>query len=179
MVESEPARFFRPPTSASGAFSGWLGAYLDGPGNDRVDWQEVASLLEDAFRVVAPNALVARLDGHQHRASAPAADRPDRHQFRTELWRHTGETAWHVVTLPADIADEIEDVAVSTRRGFGSVRVTATVGTTTWSTSVFPDSASKSFVLPIKKQVRVGEDLHAGDRVDVTIALIDPTAVPR
>jgi hypothetical protein len=35
MVSAEPGRFFAPPTSSGGVFSGWLGVYLDTP--DKVD----------------------------------------------------------------------------------------------------------------------------------------------
>jgi hypothetical protein len=62
LVDTEPERFFRPPTSARGAFSNWLGIYLDACGNNRVDWVEVAAIVEDAFRTVASKKLVAELD---------------------------------------------------------------------------------------------------------------------
>ena len=48
-------RFFRPPYVGH---RGWVGVRLDG----RVAWDEVAELLEDAYRVVAPVRLTAQLD---------------------------------------------------------------------------------------------------------------------
>jgi hypothetical protein len=48
-------RFFRPPYVGG---RGWIGVRLDGD----VDWVEVAELLEDAYRVIAPKRLVARLE---------------------------------------------------------------------------------------------------------------------
>jgi hypothetical protein len=62
LVASEPTRFFKPPTSARGTFSEWLGVFLDTPGEAAVDWEEVAEILADAFRLVAPAAAVAELD---------------------------------------------------------------------------------------------------------------------
>jgi hypothetical protein len=96
-------------------------------------------------------------------------------RFRAELWIHTGEAAWRFVTLPTEVADEIDDLTAGTRRGFGSVRVNATIGSTTWDTSIFPDSTSESFVLPVKKQVRTSEGLADGDTIDVTLHLADLT----
>ncbi len=61
LVASEPAPFFKPPTSASGTFSDWLGVFLDPSDDAAVDW-EVAETLEDAFRLVAPATAVAELD---------------------------------------------------------------------------------------------------------------------
>jgi hypothetical protein len=47
LVASDPERFFRPPYVGH---RGWLGVYLDVP----VDWDEVAELVADAYRTVAP-----------------------------------------------------------------------------------------------------------------------------
>lgn len=88
--------------------------------------------------------------------------------FSAELWLYQGEGGWHFVTLPPDAADEIDE-AVPERHGFGSVKVSATIGASTWSTSVFPDSKSTSFVLPVKKAVRAANGLEAGDVVDVVL----------
>jgi hypothetical protein len=62
LVSAEPRRFFRTVPSASGVFSDWIGMYLDTVGSNKVDWKEVAAMLEDAFRIVAPKTLVAELD---------------------------------------------------------------------------------------------------------------------
>ena len=77
------------------------------------------------------------------------------YRFQAELWVYPGENPWYFVTLPFDHADEIEELTrtTSTQRGFGSVRVRVTVGSTTWATSVFPDNKAKSYVLPMKKQL--------------------------
>lgn len=48
--------------SAKGTFSGWLGVFLDTSGENAVNWDEVAAILEDAFRMVAPKRLIAELD---------------------------------------------------------------------------------------------------------------------
>lgn len=61
MVAAEPERFFRPPTSARGTFSGWLGVYLDTPA-ENVDWDEITAIFDEAFRHVAPKTLIAQLD---------------------------------------------------------------------------------------------------------------------
>lgn len=60
VVAAEPIRFFHPQPSASGVFSTWLGMYLDTA--DENDWSEIAAVIEDAYRLVAPKHLVAQLD---------------------------------------------------------------------------------------------------------------------
>jgi hypothetical protein len=54
-IATAPDRFFRPPYVGH---RGWLGVYLDVP----VDWDEVAVLVEDAYRMIAPKPLVELLD---------------------------------------------------------------------------------------------------------------------
>ena len=55
MVALDPQRFFVPPYVGH---RGWLGVYLDVP----VDWLEIADIVEDGYRVVAPKRLVAVFD---------------------------------------------------------------------------------------------------------------------
>ena len=78
LVTTESSRFFKLPTSATGVISGWLGAYLELTGQDRVDWSEISALVEDAYRQVAPKSLVAELDWDY-----PVA--PDHHCLRGPL----------------------------------------------------------------------------------------------
>lgn len=94
-------------------------------------------------------------------------------EFAADLWRYSGEAAWFFVTLPHEIADDIDERTGDTRRGFGSVRVEVTVGSTTWNTSIFPDTRSESFVLPVKKAVRLTEGLDEGTAVAVRLTLVD------
>ena len=98
------------------------------------------------------------------------------HRFRAELWLYPGDAAWHFVTLPFEVADEIEEVSRPVQRGFGSVRVRVTVGRTTWSTSLFPDNKAQSYLLPMKKPVRTAEGLRVGDQVDIELELLDVEA---
>jgi hypothetical protein len=62
LVAAEPGRFFKPAPSASGVFRDWLGVFLDTSGQNAVDWYEIAAILEDAYRQVAPKSLIAELD---------------------------------------------------------------------------------------------------------------------
>ncbi len=96
-------------------------------------------------------------------------------RFRAELWRHHGDAAWHFVTLPFAVADDIAELVDGrTARGFGSVRVHVRVGATAWDTSVFPDSKARSYVLPVKKSVRTAERLDDGSAVTVELDLAQP-----
>ena len=95
-------------------------------------------------------------------------------EFSAELfeWDARDDSSWVFVTLPTELAEDIRDMALP-RRGFGSVKVTVRCGTSEWRTSVFPDSRSGSYVLPIKKAVRTRQALDIGDTAAFEID-IDP-----
>jgi hypothetical protein len=92
------------------------------------------------------------------------------YHFSAALWLHDDMPgAWYFITLPLDAADEIR--ATQERRGFGSIRVRATIGESTWDTSVFPDTKTDSFLLPVKAAVRRQQEVDEGDLVTVTLTM--------
>ena len=95
-----------------------------------------------------------------------------RYRFAAQLWEHDGQAAWHFVSLPEKLADEIEESHGHRARGFGSVRVEVTIGDTCWRTSIFPDSKKGTYVLPVKKLVRVAEGLSDGSTARVELVVI-------
>jgi hypothetical protein len=54
LVDEEPDRFFVPPYVG---VRGWIGVRLD----REVDWDEVAGIAADSYRLVAPKTLIAKL----------------------------------------------------------------------------------------------------------------------
>jgi len=93
--------------------------------------------------------------------------------FSGEVFEHSGEGSWHFVRVPADVAAEVRDLLTGPPRGFGSVKVVATIGETTWSTSLFPVKEDRSYVLPVKKQVRTAEGVLADDVVRVELVIVE------
>ena len=72
----------------------------------------------------------------------------------------------------AIVAHEFERrLEMGKRRGFGSVKVTVTLGGSRWQTSLFPNKDG-SWFLPIKKPVRVAETLEDGDEIEVELELL-------
>ena len=103
----------------------------------------------------------------------------ERIETEATLWRWQSATApasWYFLTIEGEAADAIR-VAAMTRqwidgkRGFGSAKVTATIGDTRWSTSVFPQKSTGGWLLPVKASVRRAEHVEEGDTVSVAIIL--------
>lgn len=95
-------------------------------------------------------------------------------EFDAELWEWEASpagTSWVFLAVPEDETEEIR-LRGGAPRGFGSVRVEATIGGTTWRTSVFPDK-QRGYVLPLKKAVRKAEAIDVGDTARVRLRVVD------
>ncbi|WP_250035242.1 DUF1905 domain-containing protein [Paractinoplanes maris] len=94
--------------------------------------------------------------------------------FESELWLWAARKteSWTFVSLPVEASDEIRDRTEGLRRGFGSVRVKASVGASHWRTSIFP-GGDGVYVLPIKRAIRTAQGLEVGDVATVSVELID------
>jgi hypothetical protein len=86
------------------------------------------------------------------------------------LWN--GESAsWHFIDVPPADATEIRIHSLTSRGGFGSVKVEATIGDVVWRTSVFPQK-SGGYLLPVKRAVRSKAGIAAGDEVRIELDLL-------
>lgn len=97
------------------------------------------------------------------------------------LWVWSGGQnggTWHFMTITGDAGEAIAAHEAMRRleygkgRGFGSVKVRASIGGTTWATSVFPSKESGGYLLPVKLAVRRAEDLSEGDVAEVALELL-------
>ena len=93
--------------------------------------------------------------------------------FTARVFATPGAAAWHMVTLPEALSDEIEARYAGPRRGFGAVRVEARIGRTKWGTSIFPSKARGSYVMGIKRAVREAEGIDDGSSVAIALEIPD------
>lgn len=96
-------------------------------------------------------------------------------EFEASVWIWNGGTGtpWYLITLPFDVTDEIDEIITANQGGLGPVRVKATIGHTSFNTSVFPSKEHKSLLLPVKASVRKAEQLAAGTPCVVTLEPLD------
>nr|WP_240511241.1 DUF1905 domain-containing protein [Novosphingobium panipatense] len=98
------------------------------------------------------------------------------------LWRWTGGSGsgtWHFLTIDGAAGDALSGTAIMRKlegsaRGFGSLKVRARIGATSFATSVFPSksgdgSTGQVWLLPVKAAVRRAESLAEGDEVEVSL----------
>lgn len=89
---------------------------------------------------------------------------------------HGEKAAWHFLSIEGEEAAKIKFFTdpVNTgkkRRGWGAVKVKATIGDTTWETSMFPSKDTGGYFLPVKKQVRTAEKLIAENEVIINLKI--------
>lgn len=95
-----------------------------------------------------------------------------RFSFSAALWEWESNASWYFLSVPDEVADDIEERFGQRAGGFGSIRVEVTIASTTWRTSVFPDNKRKTYVLPVKKAVRTAEGLGAGSIAAVELEVV-------
>ena len=91
------------------------------------------------------------------------------YKMKSKVWLYAGPTAWHFITVPKELSEIIKEKHAKKARGFGSLRVRVSVGNTSWDTSIFPDSRSGTYLLPLKAGVRKKEEIFEGDTIALTL----------
>ena len=90
--------------------------------------------------------------------------------FTGTVFQSDGDDAWHWVELDEDVSEAVERFSGGPSGGWASIKVTATVGHTTWNTSLFLSDAD-TYLLPLKATVRRAESIRDGDEVDIRVRL--------
>ena len=92
--------------------------------------------------------------------------------YKSKIWIYPGEAAWYFVSIVGKTAEEIRALQTKLpKRGFGSIRVSVTLGESSWDTSIFRENRSGGYLLPIKKSIRKKEGVWEGDEVELKIAI--------
>ncbi len=78
--------------------------------------------------------------------------------------------SWFFLTIDGDTAQAIRAHAVNAA-AWGSVYVEASIGGTTWRTSLFPSKQAGGWLLPLKAAVRKAETIVEGSIIAVALTL--------
>jgi hypothetical protein len=94
---------------------------------------------------------------------------PPSYTIKNKVWLYSGQGAWHFVSVPPKVSKQIKSMFGYLKAGWGSLPVNLTIGKTTWQTSIFPDSKSATYLIPLKAAVRKKENIALGDTVEILI----------
>ena len=94
------------------------------------------------------------------------------YRFTGEMWLWVPKdgikaSSWHFISVPKYYADVIKKTCV--HLGWGSVKITATIGGKSWKTSMF--RKDETYIIPIKKEIREKCEVSNGDKVEISIAV--------
>ncbi len=89
--------------------------------------------------------------------------------FSGEVWFWRGPSPYHFVTVPEDESAELQAASALVTYGWGMIPVEVVIGTTRWTTSLFPKDGG--YVVPLKDVVRAAERIDVGDMVDVQLTV--------
>ena len=90
-------------------------------------------------------------------------------EFSGEIIWWRGPSPFHFVPVPDKESAQIEAAKELVTYGWGVIPVTAHVGGTEFTTSLFPKDGR--FLLPLKDRVRQAEELELGDVVEVRLTV--------
>lgn len=90
-------------------------------------------------------------------------------EFSGEIVFWRGPAPWHFVTVPPEECGALERAAAYASYGWGCIPVTARIGKTKFTTSLFPKDGA--YLVPVKTQVRKAEGLDLGDVVMVRLTV--------
>lgn len=80
--------------------------------------------------------------------------------------------AWRFARVPGDISAKIKEMQKGKlRRGWGAIYARTKIGKSEWTTSIFPDRHSATYILPLKKQIRYEENLYDGAEFKFSIEI--------
>jgi hypothetical protein len=90
-------------------------------------------------------------------------------EFTGEVWFWRGPAPFHFVSVPQEESAEIREASALVTYGWGMVPVGVRIGSTRWSTSLFPKDGG--YVVPLKDRVRTAEGIDVGDAVTVQLTV--------
>lgn len=89
--------------------------------------------------------------------------------FSAETIEWRGPAPFIFVPIPEDISADIKAISSRLTYGWGCIPVTARIGETTFTTSLFPRKGI--YLLPVKVHVQRAEGVQLGDLVEAALTL--------
>ncbi len=98
--------------------------------------------------------------------------------FKAVLWKYKGPNGWYFLTVPKRISSSIRKSHLSSEEGWGRLKAFCKIGNTTWQTSIWFDTKSRSYLLPLKSEIRSKEKIEIGSTTTCTLELESSKKLP-
>jgi hypothetical protein len=90
-------------------------------------------------------------------------------EFSGDVWFWRGPSPFHFVTVPEDESAQLQATSALVTYGWGMIPVEVLIGSTRWTTSLFPKDGG--YVVPLKDLVRTAEGIDVGDTVTLRLTV--------
>jgi hypothetical protein len=90
-------------------------------------------------------------------------------EFSGEIWFWKGPAPWYFITIPDEECRHLAASSAIVSYGWGCIPVTAQIGKTRFTTSLFPKDGR--YIVPLKAAVRRAQALELGDVVNVRLTV--------
>jgi hypothetical protein len=94
------------------------------------------------------------------------------YEFEAEVHLWAANPKFFLVSVPPEFSAEIRQFSEGLTNGFGSLKVEAQIGSIVWRTSIFPESSTGIFDLPLKAEVRKKNQLVEGSLAQVKLEIL-------
>ncbi len=88
-------------------------------------------------------------------------------RFDSELIEWRGPAPYHFLRVPAELCEDLREMAKDVTYGWGMVPVAVWIGGSEWETSLWPKDGG--YLLPVKDWVRKAEGLELGETVSLEL----------
>ena len=92
-----------------------------------------------------------------------------RYEFSARVWQHAAPGGWFFVSLPPETAKEIRENLKWQEEGWGRIKVLAKIGESQWQTAIWYDTKHKTYLLPVKAEIRKTEKIGIDNFVETNV----------
>lgn len=89
--------------------------------------------------------------------------------FKAKVWQYESPGGWVFVSLPVDISGEIRTHLKSQEEGWGRMQAKAAVNGIEWNTAIWFDTKRKTYLLPIKADIREKTGIVKDQEIEVKV----------
>jgi hypothetical protein len=92
-----------------------------------------------------------------------------KYEFVAKMWQHAEPNGWYFVSLPTEISIEIREHLQWQEEGWGRLKATAQIGNSQWETAIWFDTKHKTYLLPLKAEIRKKEKIQMNEEQKIII----------
>ncbi len=92
-----------------------------------------------------------------------------KYHFKTSPWKYNGTNGWVFISLPQETSAEIRAHFRNEEEGWGRLKAIAQIGNSEWKTAIWFDTKHKTYLLPLKAEIRKKEQIEINQLIEATI----------